>query len=129
MQQPMRGVRVLEVAQYAFVPSAGAVLADWGAEVIKVEHAERGDAQRGIMSSFGAASSKPGSSFAPIVDGPNRGKLSIGLALEKPEAAPVLRELVRRSDVFLTNFLPAARTRLGIDVDEIRAVNPDIIYA
>jgi crotonobetainyl-CoA:carnitine CoA-transferase CaiB-like acyl-CoA transferase len=127
--KPMEGVRVLEVAQYAFVPSAGAVLADWGAEVIKVEHAERGDAQRGIMTSFGAASSKPGSSFAPIVDGPNRGKLSIGLALEKPEAAPVLRELVRRSDVFLTNFLPGARSRLGIDVDAIRAVNPDIVYA
>ena len=46
--QPMQGVRVVEVAQYTFVPAAGAVLAEWGAEVIKVEHAERGDAQRGL---------------------------------------------------------------------------------
>ena len=48
MDQPMEGVRVLEVAQFTFVPAAGAVLADWGADVIKVEHAEHGDAQRGL---------------------------------------------------------------------------------
>jgi crotonobetainyl-CoA:carnitine CoA-transferase CaiB-like acyl-CoA transferase len=46
----MQGIRVLEVAQFTFVPSAGAVLADWGADVVKVEHAERGDAQRGLIS-------------------------------------------------------------------------------
>jgi crotonobetainyl-CoA:carnitine CoA-transferase CaiB-like acyl-CoA transferase len=49
MHQPMRGVRVLEVAQFTFVPAAGAVLADWGADVVKVEHAEKGDAQRGLV--------------------------------------------------------------------------------
>jgi crotonobetainyl-CoA:carnitine CoA-transferase CaiB-like acyl-CoA transferase len=70
-----------------------------------------------------------GTSFAPIMDGPNRGKRSIGLALEKPESKPILHELIRTSDVFLTNFLPSARTKLGIDVDDVRAVNPDIIYA
>ena len=48
MIRPMEGVRVLEVAQFTFVPAAGAVLADWGADVIKVEHAETGDAQRGL---------------------------------------------------------------------------------
>ena len=48
MYQPMQGIRVVEVAQYTFTPAAGAVLADWGADVIKVEHAETGDAQRGL---------------------------------------------------------------------------------
>jgi crotonobetainyl-CoA:carnitine CoA-transferase CaiB-like acyl-CoA transferase len=59
---------------------------------------------------------------------PNRGKRSIGLALERPEALQVLHELIRTSDVFLTNFLPAARRRLGIDLADVRAVNPRIVY-
>ncbi|MBB5137375.1 crotonobetainyl-CoA:carnitine CoA-transferase CaiB-like acyl-CoA transferase [Thermocatellispora tengchongensis] len=125
----MEGIRVLEVAQFTFVPSAGAVLADWGADVIKVEHAEKGDAQRGLVKALGHDVVSKGSSFAPIMDGPNRGKRSIGLSLEKPEATRVLHELIRTSDVFLTNFLPRARAKLGIDIDDVRAVNPGIIYA
>jgi crotonobetainyl-CoA:carnitine CoA-transferase CaiB-like acyl-CoA transferase len=125
----MEGIRVLEVAQFTFVPSAGAVLADWGADVIKVEHAEKGDAQRGLIKALGHDVISKGSSFAPIMDGPNRGKRSIGLSLEKPEATRVLHELIRTSDVFLTNFLPRARAKLGIGVDAVREVNPDIIYA
>ena len=121
----MEGVRVLEVAQFTFTPSAGAVLADWGAEVIKVEHAEYGDAQRGLTIGAGGASS---GSFQPLMEHPNRGKRSIGLALEVPSAREVLLELVRESDVFLTNFLPSARKKLSIEVEDIRAVNPKIIY-
>jgi len=128
MHRPMEGVRVLEVAQFTFVPAAGAVLADWGADVIKVEHAVTGDAQRGLVRVLGLDVVTKGSSFFPVMEGPNRGKRSIGLALEKPEAREILYELARRSDVFLTNFLPEARTRLGIDVDDIRKINPDIIY-
>jgi crotonobetainyl-CoA:carnitine CoA-transferase CaiB-like acyl-CoA transferase len=128
MQLPMKGVRVLEVAQYTFVPSASAVLADWGAEVIKVEHAEYGDAQRGIVSVMGLDGGVTGSSFYPLMEGPNRGKRSIGMALDRPEARPVLEKLVRRSDVFITNYLPRAQAKLGIDLDSIRAVNPDIIF-
>lgn len=128
MRKPLDGVRVLEVAQFTFVPSAGAVLADWGAEVIKIEHPVTGDAQRGLVKVLGAAASKPGSSFAPIMDAPNRGKRSVGLALDNAEARPVFDELVRRSDVFLTNYLPSARAKLSIDVADIRNVNPDIIF-
>src|ERR1700684_3739706 len=123
--QPMSGVRVLEVAQFTFTPSAGAVLADWGADVIKVEHAVSGDAQRGLQIGTGGASS---GSFHPPREHPNRRKRSIGLALESPAARAVLLELARSSDVFLTNFLPSARARLGIDVEDLRAANPDIIY-
>jgi crotonobetainyl-CoA:carnitine CoA-transferase CaiB-like acyl-CoA transferase len=126
MIRPMDGVRVLEVAQFTFVPSAGAVLADWGADVIKVEHAETGDAQRGLSAVMGMAVGS--GSFAPLMEHPNRGKRSIGLALEQPGALEVLHELIRTSDVFLTNFLPAARRRLGIELEDVRKINPDIIY-
>jgi crotonobetainyl-CoA:carnitine CoA-transferase CaiB-like acyl-CoA transferase len=128
MRKPLNGVRVLEVAQFTFVPSAGAVLADWGADVVKIEHPVTGDAQRGLVKVLGAAATVPGSSFAPIMEAPNRGKRSVGLALDNAEARPLLDELIRRSDVFLTNYLPSSRTKLSIDVDDVRRVNPDIIY-
>ncbi len=101
--QPMKGIRIVEVAQFTFTPSAGAVLADWGADVIKVEHAVTGDAQRGLRLGTGGAGA---GSFQPLMEHPNRGKRSIGLALETTGGREVLDALVRRSDVFLTNFLP-----------------------
>jgi crotonobetainyl-CoA:carnitine CoA-transferase CaiB-like acyl-CoA transferase len=121
----MEGVKVLEVAQFTFAPSAGAVLADWGAEVVKVEHAEYGDAQRGLTIGSGGAAA---GSFQPLMEHPNRGKRSIGLALEVPSGREVLTDLVRTSDVFLTNFLPDARKRLSIDAEDIRDTNANIIY-
>jgi crotonobetainyl-CoA:carnitine CoA-transferase CaiB-like acyl-CoA transferase len=123
--RPLAGVKVVEVAQFTFTPSAGAVLADWGADVIKVEHAEHGDAQRGIKIGTGGAAA---GSFQPLMEHPNRGKRSIGLALEVPSGRDVLLELVRDADVFLTNFMPSAREKLRIEVDDIRAVNPSIVY-
>ena len=124
--RPLDGIRVLEVAMYGFVPSAGAVLSDWGAEVIKVEHPVTGDPQRGLRQ-IGPLRAEGDPN--PNVEHANRGKRSIGLDMASPEGREVLDELVRRADVFLTNFLPATRHRLGIDVDDVRAVNPDIIYA
>jgi crotonobetainyl-CoA:carnitine CoA-transferase CaiB-like acyl-CoA transferase len=126
VQRPMEGVRILEVAQFTFTPAAGGVLADWGADVIKVEHAETGDAQRGLKN-IGPSSLAVGT-FHPIMDHPNRGKRSIGLDLANPQALEVLYAIARTSDVFLTNFLPAARRKLKIDVEHLREVNPQIIY-
>ena len=128
MHRPLEGVRILEVAQFTFVPAAGAVLADWGADVIKIEHPVTGDAQRGLISVLGQAITVPGSSFAPIMEAPNRGKRSVGLSLAVAEGRPVLEELIRRSDVFLTNYLPSVRAKLHIDIDEVRRINPNIIY-
>lgn len=128
MHKPLNGVRVLKIAQFTFVPSAGAVLADWGADVVKIEHPVTGDAQRGLVKVLGAAATVPGSSFAPIMEAPNRGKRSVGLALDNSEARPLLDELIRRSDVFLTNYLPSTRAKLSVDVEDVRRVNPDIIY-
>ena len=122
---PMTGVRMVEVAQFTFTPAAGAVLADWGADVIKVEHAVTGDAQRGLQLGTGGAAI---GSFQPLMEHPNRGKRSIGLALETPGGHEVLMELARDADVFLVNFLPAARRRLGLEVEDIRKANPRVIY-
>lgn len=121
-----KGIKVLEVAMWAFVPAAGAVLADWGADVVKVVHPQFGDPMRG----------------APVGDLPakdvdvafmwevlNRGKRCIGLDLTTEGGQAVLRELVAEADVFLTSFLPDVRAKLSIDVDDIRAINPSIVYA
>lgn len=128
MQKPMSGVRVLEVAQFTFVPSAGAVLADWGADVIKVENPVTGDGQRGLVTVAGRSATAPGGTFSPMVEAPNRGKRSVGLSLALRQSRPAFEELVRRSDVFLTNHLPQARAKLRIDLDEIRRINPAIVY-
>ncbi|MEU6354384.1 CoA transferase [Streptomyces sp. NPDC047072] len=125
-QGPLSGIRVLEVAMYGFVPSAGAVLADWGADVVKVEHAVRGDPQRGLRQT---GTMKVEGDPNPNVEHANRGKRSLGLDMARPEGREVLHELARRSDVFLTSFLPDARRKFGIDVADIRAVNPRIVYA
>jgi crotonobetainyl-CoA:carnitine CoA-transferase CaiB-like acyl-CoA transferase len=124
--KPLEGIRVLEVAMYGFVPSAGAVLADWGAEVIKIEHAVTGDPQRGLRQT---GQMKVVGDPNPNVEHANRGKRSFGLDMSKPEGREVLYDLARRADVFLTSFLPQHRAKFGIDVDDIRAVNPKIIYA
>ncbi|MBO2447653.1 CoA transferase [Actinomadura barringtoniae] len=123
---PLAGIRVLEVAMYGFVPSAGAVLADWGADVIKVEHAVTGDPQRGLRQT---GRFRVEGDPNPNIEHANRGKRSIGLDMARPEGREVLYDLARRADVFLTSFLPQARRKLGIDVEDIRAVNPSIVYA
>jgi crotonobetainyl-CoA:carnitine CoA-transferase CaiB-like acyl-CoA transferase len=124
--RPLDGIRVLEVAMYGFVPSAGAVLAEWGADVVKVEHAVTGDPQRGLRQT---GTLRVAGDPNPNVEHANRGKRSIGLDMAVPQGREVLYDLARGSDVFLTSFLPHARRKLGIDVDDIRAVNPRIIYA
>ncbi|HET6965883.1 MAG TPA: CoA transferase [Acidimicrobiales bacterium] len=124
--QPMKGIKMVEVAQFTFTPAAGAVLADWGADVIKVEHAVTGDQQRGFKAGLGGVAE---GSFHPIMEHPNRGKRSIGLALETPGGYAVLMELVKDADIFLINFLPDARKRLKLEVEDIRKANPNIIYA
>jgi crotonobetainyl-CoA:carnitine CoA-transferase CaiB-like acyl-CoA transferase len=125
MTAPMEGIRILEVAEHTFVPAASAVLADWGAEVIKVEHVERGDAMRGLGST---GVMDLGSGVHVLLEHSNRGKKSIGLDLSKPEGADIVYRLAAQSDVFLTNKMPGVRKRLKIDVDDIRAHNPNIVY-
>lgn len=126
MTKVLEGVRVLEVAQFTFVPAAGAVMADWGADVIKIEHPVRGDTQRGFLNVTGVAVNPNRNT---LMEHPNRGKRSVGVDISKPEGRALIYEIAKTADVFLTNYLPAARQKLGIDVEHIRAANPDIIYA
>jgi len=121
----MAGVRVLEVAEHTFVPAASALLADWGADVIKVEHVERGDAMRGLASS--GVTDMPLNVHA-LLEHSNRGKRSLALDLAVPEGIEILYKLAERSDVFLTNKLPRVRTKLKITPEDIKAHNPNIIY-
>jgi crotonobetainyl-CoA:carnitine CoA-transferase CaiB-like acyl-CoA transferase len=125
MTDVMKGIRVLEVAEHTFVPAASAVLADWGADVIKIEHAVRGDAMRGLGRT-GVMDLSRG--VHVLNEHSNRGKRSLGLDLGNSEGLAVLYALARRSDVFLTNKLPGTLARLKIDVADIRAQNPKIIY-
>ncbi len=127
MANALAGFRVLEVAAWTFVPAAGAVLADWGADVIKVEHPVGGDPQRGLIS-MGLVPGGPGA-VNYIIEQPNRGKRSIGLDISTDEGRQLLYRIVETSDVFLTSFLPDTLDKLKIDVASIRAVNPDIVYA
>lgn len=126
MTDVLSGIRVVELAAWTFVPAAGAVLADWGADVIKIEHPETGDPQRGLINSGIVAGAGGVNHF---IEQPNRGKRSIGLDTSSPEGREVLMKLIETADVFLTNLLPDSRRRMGIDVDQVRARNPKIIYA
>jgi crotonobetainyl-CoA:carnitine CoA-transferase CaiB-like acyl-CoA transferase len=125
MSDVMAGIRILEVAEHTFVPAASAILSDWGADVIKVEHAERGDAMRGLGQTGVMAL---GGGVHVLNEHSNRGKRSIGIDLTKPEGREVLYRLAERSDVFLTNKLPDKLAKLAIDVPDLRKINPKLIY-
>ncbi|MGW1029482.1 CaiB/BaiF CoA transferase family protein [Streptomyces sp. NPDC002577] len=125
MTAVMHGVRILEVAEQTFVPAAAALAADWGADVIKIEHIERGDAMRGLAST--------GMALVPsdvhvLFEHSNRGKRSLALDLTSPEGLDILYRLAATSDIFLTNKLAPVRKKLKIDVEDIQAHNPRIIY-
>jgi crotonobetainyl-CoA:carnitine CoA-transferase CaiB-like acyl-CoA transferase len=122
----MDGIRIVEVADHTFVPAATAILADWGADVIKIEHAVRGDAARGLGQS--GAVDLSGDVHA-IMEHANRGKRSLGLDLQNDDGLAVLHKLIAISDVFLVNKPPAVRERLGITEAQVREHNPSIIYA
>jgi len=126
MVKVMEGFRVLELAQFTFVPAAGAILADWGADVLKIEHPVRGDTQRGFLN-MGGIQVNP--DRHPLMEHPNRGKRSVGVDVSTPGGQEVIYELAKTSDVFLTNYMPAQRQKHKFDVEHIRAVNPNIVYA
>jgi crotonobetainyl-CoA:carnitine CoA-transferase CaiB-like acyl-CoA transferase len=123
----MQGVKILEVAEHTFTPLASGILADWGASVIKIEHVERGDASRGLGSTGGL--DVGGGGVHMFMEHANRGKRSLGLDLTSDRGRELLYQLVAQSDVFLTNKLPAVAAKLKVDVEDVRAHNPNIVYA
>lgn len=125
MYDVFQGIRVVELSTWTMVPSAGAVCAEWGADVIKIEH-PKGDPQRAIKL-FTPDPAEPAAMTMTHL--PNRGKRSVALDLHGEQGREVLLRLVASADVFLTNFLTPARQKLRIDVEHLREVNPKIVYA
>lgn len=125
MAQPLSGVRILEVASHVFVPIAGGILTEWGAEVIKIEHPVTGDPYRGLVTS---GLHKAYNGVDPSFQYTNRGKQSVSIDLKTPQGRDLIYRLAGKCDVFLTNFRPDARQRLQIECEQIRAHNPSIIY-
>jgi crotonobetainyl-CoA:carnitine CoA-transferase CaiB-like acyl-CoA transferase len=103
------------------------MLADLGAEVIKIEERERGDPGRGITAVAGSATVKSGRNY--YFEANNKHKKSIALNLKQPEAREIVHRLAARSDVFVQNFRKGVAQRLGLGYAELAALNPRIIYA
>ncbi len=119
-QGPLTGVRVVDMSVMISGPLAGMTLADQGADVIKVESPGLGDMMRYL------GSQKNG--ITGIYALHNRGKKSLVVDLKKPEGTEVLRSLVATADVLIQNFRPGAVERLGFGYEDVRAINPDIVY-
>lgn len=120
------GVKVVELAQWVFVPVAGALLSDWGADVIKVESPTAGDPYRGLVEQ-GVTTGTEQVNYS--IELANRGKRSVGIDLKNPEGREIFYKLIADADVFLTNFRSSALERLGLSVDDLRKHNAQLIYA
>jgi crotonobetainyl-CoA:carnitine CoA-transferase CaiB-like acyl-CoA transferase len=121
------GIRFIEFATWGFVPSAGVALADWGAEVIKVEHPLHGDPMRGLVSAALTQAGQQPLSF--MFQTFSRNKASVGIDLTNDAAREAFYRLVASADVFLTNYLAPVRRKLRVDVDDLATVNPRLVYA
>lgn len=119
----LKGIKVVDVTAWAFVPAAGGVLAHWGADVIKVESPKAPDPMRLLGGNL-----EPGGA-SPTFKHYSRGKRSIAIDLGSDEGQQLLYRLVKDADVFLTSYLTPTRRKLKIDVEDIRRINPNIIYA
>jgi crotonobetainyl-CoA:carnitine CoA-transferase CaiB-like acyl-CoA transferase len=117
---PLDGYRILDLTQVVSGPLATMLLADQGADVIKVEPVEAGDTTR----TLGYQSNGLSSGFANL----NRGKRSVALDLTTEEGRAAVLDLARGADVLVENFRPGVMERLGLDYDQVRSVQPAIVY-
>lgn len=118
----LEGIKVVEYATYMAAPGCGGILADWGAEVIKVEP-PGGDPIRKFFKTIGTDIADN-----PVFDFDNRGKKSIVVDTSQPEGQAILRKLAESADVFLTNVRPGGLQRSGLDHESLQAINPKLVY-
>lgn len=118
----LEGIRVIEHATYMAAPGAGSILSDWGADVIKIEP-PGGDPIRNFFSTIGTDLQDN-----PVFDFDNRGKKSIVLDTRTEAGQAILRKLAGDADVFLTNVRPGGLSRSGLDYDNLKQVNPKLVY-
>ena len=120
MKAPLDNIRVIDLTRVLSGPFCTAMLADMGAEVIKIEHPDGGDDAR----HFGPFKNNKSLYFALI----NRNKKSISLDLKQRSAIEKLNELVRCADILVENFRPGVTQRLGVDFETMHEINPRLIY-
>jgi len=116
MQAPLNGIKVIEFSHMVMGPCAGLMLADMGADVIKVEPIG-GDKTRRLRGA--------GAGYFPMY---NRNKKSIAINLKSPEGKAAILEMIKTADVFIENFRPAALDKLGFGYEDLKALNPRLIY-
>ncbi len=126
MTRPLDGIRVIDWTIWQQGPVASMMLADLGADVIKIEERESGDPGRGVLRASGIDLSKMPNFY---FEAHNRGKRSITLDLRQPEAREIVYKLVDGADVFVQNFRPGAAKRAGLGAETLMKRNPNLIYA
>ena len=125
MPLPLDGVHVLELGEYAFVPTCGSVLGEWGAEVVKVERLTGDPGRRDMRSGTMGEVAGYNSSWNQY----NRNKRVVALDITNPDGRAALDRLVEWADVFVTSFRPQARRKLRLEPEDLWAVNPTLVYA
>ena len=126
MNAPLEDIKVLEVDNYMAAPSAAAILADMGADVLKIEPIA-GDPMRGLSRPLRVESNFAGYDLQFDVD--NRGKRSAAIALDKPEGQALAHRLAQDADVFLCNLLAQRQQRFGLDPQTLFAIKPNLVHA
>ncbi len=121
----LEGIRVVELGVWVTGPAAGGIMADWGADVIKVESPEGDPMRRMLAVTAGGKADLP----SPPFDLDNRGKRSVVFDLETDDGRAAMHALLATADVFLTNLRPEAVERLGLGADDVRARHPRLVYA
>lgn len=117
---PLQGVRVVEIGLWLAGPACAAILADWGADVIKIETVN-GDPFRGLAWAYGGDRNPP-------FELDNRGKRSIAVDLTSPVGREIVLDLLAQADVLVTNYRPGGLDRLGLGWDDVHAHNPRLVY-
>lgn len=125
---PLAGVRVIDLTIWVQGPLAGQVLADLGADVIKIEKPGQGDFSRGLATLFGASMRTPDGK-ALMWELVNRNKRAVAIDLRKEEGQALLHKLAAEADVFLTNLLPRTLEQFGASPERLLELNPRLVYA
>src|ERR1700689_1209390 len=129
MSKPLEGIKVVEIAQEIQGPFASLILADMGADVVKVENKETGDLSRCMLAALIGGPDVKNATVSHYFIAMNRGKRSITADLKKPDAIEMVRRMVKSYDVLVTNYRPGVLDRLGLGYDDARKINPRIVYA
>jgi crotonobetainyl-CoA:carnitine CoA-transferase CaiB-like acyl-CoA transferase len=129
MSKPLEGVKIIEIGQEIQGPFAGLFLSDLGAQVTKVENRETGDLSRWLLAGLIGGPDVKNAAVSHYYFAMNRGKRSITADLKKPDGIEIVRRMARSYDVLLTNYRPGVLDRLGLGFDDLRKVNPRIIFA